>query len=349
MAKQTRRAENTAATLDTEVKKATKELQRPSAGEPLKLKLRWEDIEIRPALFQPRIFAHGLKEVDERNVHDLLKIIGAIGELDPVTVVKLDNRWTCVDGHHRLECYKRLKWKDPIKATWFAGSVREALDYAVTSNEVIKLAIPDRDRYELAWQRVVLGWGSKAEVARFAMVSERLVANMRMIKAKFEKGDAFAKEFRANLGAELKDVTWRRAKMAHDGASPGQIDKHEAAVKLAKVIGNRMHQKLSEDPEVTALALALYDPHLPQPLGEELRKFTTKEGDLEIPTIPKASLSHMTDQQLEGAVERIESTRQALLRRLREAEAEQEKRRAGWTPSDDTWDQWVQEAREAGE
>ncbi|MBW5435667.1 hypothetical protein FXB41_12995 [Bradyrhizobium canariense] len=120
-------------------------------------------------------------------------------------------------------------------------------------------------------------------------------------------------------------------------------------MKLAKVIGSRMHQKLSEDPEVTALALALYDPHLPQPLGEELRKFTTKEGDLEIPTIPKVSLAYMTDQQLEDAVERIESTRQALLRRLREAESEQDKRRAGWTPSDDTWDQWVQEAQEAKE
>ncbi|MBW5435666.1 hypothetical protein FXB41_12990 [Bradyrhizobium canariense] len=193
------RTENTAATLDTEVKGAIEELQRPSAGEPTNLKLRWEDIEIRPALFQPRIFAHGLKEVDERNVHDLLKIISAIGELDPVTVVKLNNRWTCVDGHHRLECYKRLKWKDPIRATWFKGSVREALDHAVTSNEVIKLAIPDRDRYELAWQRVVLGWGSKAEIARFAMVSERLVGNMRMSR----RGSR--KETRSQMSSER---TW---------------------------------------------------------------------------------------------------------------------------------------------
>ncbi|SFN95722.1 ParB-like nuclease domain-containing protein [Bradyrhizobium sp. Ghvi] len=349
MAKKKFRSEHTAATLDVEVKKATEELQQPAKGDERDLKLPLDDIETRPELFQPRIFSHGMKEVDERNVHDLLKIISAIGELDPITVVKLDNRWTCVDGHHRLECYRRLKWKDPIKANWFAGSVREALDYAVTSNEVIKLAIPDRDRYELAWQRVVLGWGSKAEIARFAMVSERLVANMRMVKAKFEKGDAFAKEFRLNLGAELKDVSWRRAKMAHDGATPGEIDKHEVAVRLAKVIRNRMHHKLSEDPEVTALALALYDPHLPQPLGELLRKYTTKEGDLEVPTVPKASIANMSDRELLETVERIAQARQTLLRSQREAEAEQERRNAGWTPSDDTWDQWVQEAGEVEE
>ncbi|MGY3486108.1 hypothetical protein ACVW1C_003991 [Bradyrhizobium sp. USDA 4011] len=338
------KTEHTAATLDAEVKKATKELERPSKEDGLVVSVRVQDVDTRPQLFQPRIFAQGVKEVDESNVHKLMRLIGTIGELDPIVVVKLASRWICVDGHHRLEAYSRLDWKEPIRASWFPGDVRAALDHAVTSNEVVKLDIPDRDRFEVAWQRVVLGWGSKAEIARLAVVSPRLVGNMRMIKAKYDKGDDFSKQFRAALGAELKDVTWRRAKMAHDGAEPGQIDKHEAAVKLAKTLGNRLHHKLSEDPEVTAIALALYDQHLPQPLSWELRKFTRNEGDTEIPTYPRASLATMTDRELQETVERIDSARSSLLRQQREAEAEQDRRNAGWTPSDDTWDQWIADA-----
>jgi ParB-like chromosome segregation protein Spo0J len=340
------RTEHTAATLDAEVKRATKEIQRPSKEDGLTVLVHAQDVDTRPELFQPRIFAHGLQEVDESNVHKLMRRIGTVGELDPVVVVKLGARWVCVDGHHRLEAYRRLKWKEPIKAAWFPGDVRAALDHAVISNEVVKLDIPDRDRYEVAWQRVVLGWGSKAEIARLADVSERLVGNMRMIKAKYDKGDDFSKQFRTLLGAELKAVTWRRAKMAHDGVTPGQMDKHEAAQKLAKELGRRLHHKLSEDPEVTAIALALYDRHLPQPLAGELQKFVTKAGDTEIPTYPRASMAHMTNDELRQTVERIDSARLALLRQQREAEAEQDRRGAGWTPSDDTWDQWIREANE---
>jgi ParB-like chromosome segregation protein Spo0J len=349
---------HTAAALDTEVQKAAKELRRPETGDGLTVTVGAQDVATRPEPFQPRIFGQGLQQVDEANVHKLTRLISIRGELDPITVVRLGERWTCVDGHHRLEAYRRLKWKDPIKATWFTGDIREALDHALLSGEVVKLDIADRDRYEAAWQRVVLGWGSKRDIARITVVSERLVGNMRAVKTKYDKGDAFSKQFRAALGADLKDVTWRRAKMAHDGVEPGKFDKHEAAAKLAKEIGRRFHHKLAEDPEVTAIALALYDRHLPQPLAWELHKFTKPvqmlEADYddggvrivatEVPTYPRATLAHMTDQELREAVERIDSTRLALLKQQREAEAEQDRRNAGGTRSDDTWNQWVLDA-----
>jgi hypothetical protein len=278
-----------------------------------------------------------------------MRIIEVEGELDPVTVIKLSGRWVCVDGHHRREAYTRLKRQDPIKAKWFPGDVREALDHAVKSNEVVKLEIADGDRYEVAWQRVVLGWGSKAAIARIAHVSERLVGNMRAVKILYEKDDAFGRQFRKDLGAQLSQVTWTRAKMTRDGITPGQIDKHEEAVKLAKVLTSRMHSKLSEDPEVTARALALYDRYLPEPLAGELNKFSTKVGDEEIPTYPKASLAHMPDKELLKTIERIDDVRNALLRQKMEVAAEQERRNAGGTASDETWDQWVLDAEDRAE
>jgi hypothetical protein len=342
--KQQRRIAHTAAALDAEVKKATKQMHRPSNGDELTVLVAAQDVETRPELFQPRSFGQGLKQVDENNVHKLMRLIGTLGELDPIDVVKLGQRWVCVDGHHRVEAYKRSEWKQPIKATWFAGDVRAALDHAITSNLVVKLDIPDQDRYEAAWQRVVLGWGSKPEIARRAVVSERLVGNMRAIKAKYDKGDDFSRKFRDALGAELKNVTWRRAKMAHDGVKPGQIDKNEAGVRLAKELSRRLDSKLSEDPEITAIALAHYDRYLTQPLAEELRKFANKEGEIEIPTYPRASFVHMPDHELRETVDRIGCARQALLRQQREAEAEQDRRNSGGTAADETWDQWIQDA-----
>jgi ParB-like nuclease domain len=275
-----------------------------------------------------------------------MRRIGTVGELDPVVVIKLRGRWVCVDGHHRLAAYTRLRWHEPIRAKWFPKGVREALDHAVTTNEVVKLEIPDADRFEVAWQRVVLGWGSKADIARIADVSERLGGNMRVVKAQYEKDDAFGRKFPRDLRAPLHEVTWPRARMTRDGITPGEINKHEQAVKLAKALTSRMHSKLSEDPEVTARALALYDRYLPQPLAGELNKFTTKVGDEEIPTYPKASRAHMQDKELLKSIERIDDVRNALLRQKMELVAEQDRRQAGGTASDETWDRWVLDAQE---
>src|SRR5262249_27736204 len=99
------RIEHTAAALDAEVKKATKQLYRPSNGDELTVLVAAQDVETRPELFQPRTFGLSLKQVDENNVHKLMRLIGTLGELDPIVVVKLGQRWVCVDGHHRVEAY----------------------------------------------------------------------------------------------------------------------------------------------------------------------------------------------------------------------------------------------------
>jgi hypothetical protein len=50
------RIEHTAAALDAEVKKATKQLHQPRNGDELTVLVAAQDVETRPELFQPRSF-----------------------------------------------------------------------------------------------------------------------------------------------------------------------------------------------------------------------------------------------------------------------------------------------------
>ena len=81
------------------------------------------------------------------------------GELRPIVVVRLDNRWVCLDGHHRLTAYVELKWEGTIKANWFAGTVREAVAESRSLNQEDKLEMSLQDNRAAAWQQTVLGWG----------------------------------------------------------------------------------------------------------------------------------------------------------------------------------------------
>lgn len=51
------------------------------------------------------------------------------------------------------------------------------------------------------------------------------------------------------------------------------------AAKLASQLQNRMEGRLSKNPRITALALAIYDPTLPTPLAAELHKVNNEIED----------------------------------------------------------------------
>jgi hypothetical protein len=67
--------------------------------------------------------------------------------------------------------------------------------------------------------------------------------------------------------------------------TPKEWDMNEAAAKLARNLVTRMTTKLSDDPEVTARALWLYDrdlcPKLIEALQEHMRSEEEEERDLE--------------------------------------------------------------------
>src|SRR5262249_36340368 len=144
-------------------------------------------------------------------------------------------------------------------------------DESVRRNDVTKLEMSTGDRYEAAWQRVVLGIGSKSAIVRLTGVSDGLVADMRRV-AKAHKGDnAFGRAFRAKLRT-LEDATWWLARSTYRNETQEQWDVREQAALLARSMRNRLEGRLSENKVVTAMALAIYDPELPKPLATHLKE-----------------------------------------------------------------------------
>lgn len=243
--------------------------------------IRPEHIATRHVLFQPRTFAYGLYELDYNHVKKLVGRIRNKGELDPITVIKLPGEgfydqpgapeWVCVDGHHRLEAYLQAGWEEPIQCAWFGGTVREAVDVSVAANEKIKLEIPQVDRFESAWKRVLLEMGSKADIVKLGLASDGMVGFMRRVKAAFTEKDAQGKELREKLRAPLASVTWAHARMVYVDAEPRELDAHDQAAKLANVMRNKLTDLLSRDPRVTARALVIYDADLASALVKELQ------------------------------------------------------------------------------
>jgi hypothetical protein len=269
---------NTAKTLQQAVKIAETQLNTDghSQTKPAFVDLRPDQIEMRPELFQPREFSFGTKDTDKQYVKKLAGEIETAGQLDPILVIRLGEAWVCVDGHHRARAYELKKWEGTIKCEWFGGSVREAVDEGMRRNRTVKLEVHRADRQEQAWKRVLLGWGSKSEIVRLCGVSEGIVAHMRRVKALANDPTEQGEAFRQRLGLSITEKSWSLARLAYEGAERKQIGIEELAGRLAREIGARLQGKLSEDPAVTARALAIYDPELPAPLTKELLEGRTK-------------------------------------------------------------------------
>jgi phage terminase large subunit-like protein len=103
-----------------------------------------------------------------------------------------------------------------IACIWFAGNIREAVTESVRLNDVIKLEMGRADRYEAAWQRVVLEWGSKSEIRRVTGVSDGLIAMMRRVVKTIKRGN---KTLKAKL-PNLRTATWREARAAYLDLTP---------------------------------------------------------------------------------------------------------------------------------
>jgi hypothetical protein len=171
----------------------------------------------------------------------------------------------CALGHHRLEAYKKKKWKGTVKCEWFAGSVREAVDESMRRNAKIKLNVPHADKMEEAWKRVVLEQGSKNQIALLCSVSPRSVANMRVAVAAASEESERGERLRRGLGdRSLEEVSWTSARLAYQGVERQAISEEEKAKALAQLLGSKMEDRLSQDLAVTARALEIYDAELPK-------------------------------------------------------------------------------------
>lgn len=269
---------NTAKARAEALAEAEARLVRPKAEANRQLRLSPAQIKFRLALFQPREFSYGARDVDAEHVKKLKRAVETTeGNLDPVLVIKLGREWVCVDGHHRLAAYEAsIGDKVAVPCEWFDGTVREAVDEGMCRNNKDKLNVVQQDRMEEAWKRVLLKWGSKKEIRILCNVGEGTVAQMRRVAKQAVANDAAGKLFRERLEPggmtpaqarrKLMETTWSITKLAHLGIGGKEITEETRAARLARRINARLTNTLSRDPAVTARALQLYDPELPEKL-----------------------------------------------------------------------------------
>lgn len=262
-------AHNTAKALSEAVRKAAGQLSTRGRPPDTFVQLQPSQIKTRPELFQPREFSFGFHMTDPDHVKKLERAIGINGELDPPLVIKLGKSFVCVDGAHRLKAYEAAKWRETIKCEWFAGTLQEAVKESMARNKKDRLNVPQADRLEQAWKWVLLEWGSKKQIKQLCGVGDGTVALMRRVLERWRERSKLGKAFRRSLhGHDLYETSWVQARLAYHGVEPRERDDELEAVRLARRIRARLTNLLSRDPKVTARALQLYDPKLPDLLKE---------------------------------------------------------------------------------
>jgi hypothetical protein len=246
-----------------EAERVYRDVEKPSVeGEVVRLSV--EDILTDTTLFQPREFAYGWEEEDQDHVGKLAKAIRNVGELDPVSVIKLwKGAWYCVDGHHRLEAYKQEGRREPIDCVWASGrSVRDIVVSAAKTNSKINLPLDNTARQNMAWCFTLLGGMSKKQIMDASGVSDGQVGLMRRVAAAFKEPGPMKDKLRKLAPRGAQSIDWLQARAAYVGIEDKAVDLEQMAQRLARALNARMTDKLSKDPLVGARALAIYSREL---------------------------------------------------------------------------------------
>ncbi|WP_062219502.1 ParB/RepB/Spo0J family partition protein [Aureimonas sp. D3] len=173
-----------------------------------------------------------------------LKSVGPGGDLDPILVIPAGRTFVVVDGHYRLEVYRRFGRSD-IPVEVFQGTPPQALLEASRRAGKVALVLDNRQRQDLAWDltRAQQGYSIR-EVAGASGVSEAQVSNMRAALVA--------------LGDEgLEVASWRHAFDLAKGReySPVDLTEEELEAKArdaARIIRKAIGPRLQASPEFAA-------------------------------------------------------------------------------------------------
>lgn len=203
-------------------------------------------------------------------VGDLLKLLrGGVKRLDPILVWWTGARWVVLDGHHRLEAYRRhSEGKDnypPVTVTVSrAVDPDRAILEANRENGKVKLNTTPRERSNQAWWLTVESIGSKAAVARASGVNVSTVSRMRKALEILE-GKGWSPENLINAGWEYASAASKEQPdviLDEDYEPDARIwlQGREMAERLGKTFG----PALKDNPDAAAVMLLSY--------GEETTK-----------------------------------------------------------------------------
>lgn len=219
-------------------------------------------IKLLPEVFQHR--SH-VPWKSESHIKILAQAIQNNQQLEPITVWWNGKRWMCIDGHHRIEAYKKTGPNyQEVPVEVFEGSIDEAIKKAASGNTRDKLLMTAQDKCEAAWRLTIASETlSKSDVAEATGVSDRTVANMRLVKRKLL--EEFPKR-------DLSELPWLSAMALSKGKALETIDWEEKlekdARKIAEILAKNLPRQTRRSPEVFARAIEIYDSRMADALSE---------------------------------------------------------------------------------
>ncbi|CCE94917.1 hypothetical protein SFHH103_00417 [Sinorhizobium fredii HH103] len=190
-------------------------------------------------------------KVNERHVSDLMKVLSIHGTIDPVDVWRCGGAVIVVDGHHRLEAFRRWNRVAPVPVKFLKGTVDDAIRFAETANGKHKLQVTYEEKSNYAWKLVVhaeeLGKLSKAQLIARTTISKGTIDTMR--KAARELG-ARAMQIRSWYEAQQE---WKHGQGEDDREYNSSWQEAEA-MKMVDRLGDEFGKTLAKRPEITAKA-----------------------------------------------------------------------------------------------
>lgn len=183
-------------------------------------RLSIDRIFLATAVFQPRLLNGWELSRSADHVENLLEAIKSSPqhELDPITVWWSGKCFRVIDGHHRLEAYRRAA-KQPkhrteaIPVTVFEGSIERAIAEAIKGNAKDKLSMTREDKLNAAWRMSIDGGISRKDVWKYTGASTGSVSAMR------RKLTELQKTYPTSWRDVAMSQTWQEIR-AGDRASP---------------------------------------------------------------------------------------------------------------------------------
>lgn len=227
------------------------------------------------AVFQPRGFDVLETASSEEHVQNLMTAIQNSPEhmLDPITIWWSGSYYRVLDGHHRTLAYQRVnkaykkdKKKKVITAipvNVFAGTLNDAYRKSGELNARDKLPMTKDDKLNMAWRMVIKGMGSKRAIHKSTTISEGTISSMRVRLKKLQE------HFKSNWEGACLAMTWKQAlSLNKEEKDHGEEWQHKQAEVWAKRLGEAFGKKFAQQPDIAAMALALYSDKLPESLME---------------------------------------------------------------------------------
>jgi hypothetical protein len=272
---------------DIERKLATSATPKHTQGNGV-VKLKGSSIRVAEQVFQWRLRGYNMIPSDD-HIFDMATATQRTGELEPILVFPVADKYYVMDGHHRLAAYRTAGWKGDVPAIVFEGSLDEAVREALRRNNKNKLPMTSKDRSEAAWRLTKADkpgeWpDSISETMDLCAVGKGTVNRMRAAWTELHNGQYGDVK-------ERRDLSWGQAQAKLKGTGTQEFDEEsrleERAQNLADDIA-RAKLHLSKDIEVTALALEKLDPGLPAALmahwapGRPLDPDAVEEDELDV-------------------------------------------------------------------